>query len=118
MRSRPLSVMVISCIFIATGAIGLTYHALEFTSQRPLHLELFLICCIRILAIVGGAFMLRGKNWARWLLIGWLGYHVVLSAFHSVSEVTMHSLLLVLIAYFLLRPKADQYFQPLAAADV
>jgi hypothetical protein len=56
-------------------------------------------------------FMLRGCNWARWLLLVWIAYHVILSAFHSLSELVMHSLLFALVAYFLLRPQASAYFR-------
>ena len=36
------------------------------------------------LAIVCGVFLLRGHNWARWLALAWIAFHVVLSAFHAI----------------------------------
>src|SRR5262249_39079375 len=62
------------------------------------------------LAIVCGVFLLRGSNWARWLLLAWIAFHVVLSAFHNVFELAMHSLLLVVVAYCLFRPRTSAYF--------
>ena len=111
MNKRPLSVTVISWLFISAGVIGLVYHATDFVAQRPFEYDLVLVCFVRLLAILCGVFMLRGSNWARWGLIVWIAYHVILSAFHSPSELIMHSALLALIAYFLFRPKVSAYFR-------
>jgi hypothetical protein len=62
------------------------------------------------LAILGGVFVFRGSNWARWLLLVWTAYHVGLSAFHALSELAMHSLLFAVVAYFLFRSQASAYF--------
>lgn len=110
MTNRPLSVTVISVVFAVAGAVGLVYHATEFKIHGPFPYELAWVCLVRLLAIVGAAFMLRGRNWARWLLLVWMAYHVVLSAFHSASQLIMHGLLLIVIAYFLFRRTASAYF--------
>jgi hypothetical protein len=89
-KTRPVAVTVIGWIFIAAGVVGLAYHATEFKAQRPFENDAVLVCFVRLLAILGGVFMLRGKNWARWLLLVWITYHVILSAFHTVSELVMH----------------------------
>jgi hypothetical protein len=111
MNRRPLSVTVISCLFIAAGIIGFAYHATEFKPQGQFKYGLVWVCFVRLLAILSGLFMLRGSNWARWLLLLWIVYHVILSAFHTLSELAMHSLLLVVVAYFLFRPEASAYFR-------
>ena len=111
MKRRPLSVTVISCLFVAAGAIGFAYHITEFKAQGQFEYGLALVCFVRLLAILSGLFMLRGSNWARWLLLVWIVYHVILSAFHSLSELAMHSLLLGVVAYFLFRPDASAYFR-------
>jgi len=110
MNQRPISITLIGGLFIAAGAVGLAYHAAEFRTLRPL--EYTLACFVRLLAIVGGAFLLRGHNWARWVLLAWLAYHVVLSVLHTPVELIMHGVLLAVIAYFLFRPKAAAYFKP------
>jgi hypothetical protein len=110
MTKRPLSVTIIGCLFIAAGTVGLVYHATKFTTDRPL--TLVLVCFVRLLAIVCGVFVLRGHNWARWGLLVWIAYHVVLSAFHSVFQGVIHGLLLAVIAWFLLRPQVSAYFRP------
>ncbi len=76
MNKRPLSVTLVGWLFIAAGIVGIAYHATEFNASDPFGYDLLLALGVRILAIVGGAFALRGANWARWLLLVWLAYHV------------------------------------------
>ena len=38
-----------------------------------------------------------GHNWARWLLVAWLAFHVVVSGFHSMSEMAAHAVLLIVV---------------------
>ncbi len=111
MNKRPISVTVISCVFVAAGGIGLAYHLLEFKVQHPFQYDIVWISVVRLMAIICGVYMLRGRNWARWLTLVWLTYHVILSGFHSLPELVTHSLLLGVFAYFLFRPQATVYFR-------
>jgi hypothetical protein len=117
MIKRPHSVTVISGLFLAAGVVGLAYHITEFNAQGPFQYELVWVCLIRLLAIVCAVFILRAGNWARWLLVIWIAYHVFLSAFHSPAELIVHGLLLAVIAYFLFRPSASTYFRSARAAS-
>src|SRR5579864_1331203 len=63
------------------------------------------------LAVVGGAFLLYGFNWGRWLLVLWMGCHVVISALHSPRQLLMHTLLFAVILYSLFHPQASAYFR-------
>ena len=110
MNKRPLSVTVISCFFAAAGAVGIAYHLTEFKTLSPFPYDVLWVCLVRLLAVIGGVFMLRGHNWARWLTLAWIAYHVILSYFHSVQEVLIHALLLAVFAFFLFRPTATAYF--------
>lgn len=110
MNERPLSVTIISCVFIAAGVIGLVYHLAEFKLQHPFQYDVVWVALLRLLAIVCGVFMLRGSNWARWLALVWMAYHVIFSVFHSWHELAMHGLLFAVFAYFLFRPRAKEYF--------
>jgi hypothetical protein len=112
MRKRPLAVSILSCLFIATGVVGLARHLADFKATQPFEYDLVWIFIVELAAIVSGAFMLRGANWARWLALAWMGFHVVLSFFHSLREVVGHGLLFALITYFLFRPEARGYFSP------
>jgi hypothetical protein len=104
---RPLQVTITGCLFIAAGLVGLVYHL----SERPLDDWIVLISMIRIIAVVGGVFLLMGHNWARWLMLAWLAFHVVVSAFHSLSEFIPHVVLLMTVGYVLLGPPTSKYFQ-------
>ena len=107
---RPFAVTFLGCLFIVAGLVGLVYHL----SARPLEQGIVLVSFVRILAIVGGVFLLLGKAWARWLVVLWLAFHVIVSAFHSASESTAHAVLLVAVTYFLFSGAAAKYFRPLA----
>jgi uncharacterized membrane protein len=111
MNKRPHSVTAIGCIFVVAGVIGLAYHGAEFKAQRAFDYVNVWVLLVRLLAIIGGVFLLRGSEWARWFLLIWIAYHVILSAFHSVFELITHSLLFAVIAYFLYRPRASAYFR-------
>lgn len=110
MSKTPLSIIVIGCLFAVAGIVGMAYHATEF-ARKPFDIEVIGVCFVRFLAVLGGVFLFRGRNWARWLLCVWLAFHVVLSFFHSLSELVMHSLLLAVIGYFLFRPQAAAFFR-------
>jgi hypothetical protein len=110
MNKRPVSITIIGWIFIASGSVGLVYHLKDFTAQ-PFRWETFWVSFVRLLAVAGGVLLLRGFGWARWLLLAWLAFHVVVSAFHTVSECMMHALLLAIIGYFLFDRRAAGYFR-------
>jgi len=110
MNTRPVSVTIIGLVFIAAGAIGLIYHLTEFRAQ-PFPYDLLWISFVRLIAIISGVYMLRGHNWARWLALGWIAFHVILSAFHSVFELALHGVLLAAFAYLLFRVPATRYFR-------
>ncbi len=106
---RPLSVTLISFLFIAAGVIGIIYHASDLKDVKSV--EVFWVLFVRTLAIVGGVFVLRAQNWARWLLVAWIVYHVILSFFHPAAELIMHALLAVVVVIALFHPKANAYFR-------
>ena len=109
-HARPIPVTVIGLLLIASGAAGLIYHLSDFSAQHPFQFDVMWIALIRLLAIVGGIFLLFGRNWARWLALGWIALHVVLSAFHSAFQLAFHALVCAAFAYFLFRPSASLYF--------
>jgi len=110
MKKRPLPVTVLSLLLVAAGAVGLVYHLNELNRHHPFQNYFLLIEFVRLIAIVSGVYMLRGSNWARWLALAWIGFHVVVSAFHSLPEFAFHGLLFAVFAYFLFRRQATEYF--------
>lgn len=109
MKRAPAVVLIVSIIYIATGAIGLTHHISDFKGHS-LQYGLVLIALLRLAAIISGIFMLLGKSWARWLAIAWIAFHVVISFLNSVQQVLVHAVIFVLIGYLLFRPEARAFF--------
>jgi hypothetical protein len=108
MRSatRPVSVLIIACLYIAVGAVGLARH---FPKLRAVHQDDVWIELTELLAAVFGILVLCGRNWARWLAIAWMAFHVAIS-FPVARAVVVHSLILVLVAWGLFHPAANRFF--------
>ena len=108
-RKRPLLVTLISMLLILTGIGGIVFHAADMASS---HLgDAVLVECISALAVVAGAFMLRGSNWARWLAMLWIAAHVIISAFHPVRELAVHLVVFTVFALVLFHPAASTFFR-------
>ena len=111
MRTRaPFPVIAVAFVYIVMGVVGFTYHLKEFDARQPFRGDFLWVEIVRLLAVVAGVFMLRRRNWARWLALAWMGYHVVLSAFHTVPELLMHAVFFVLFAWLLWTAPARRYF--------
>ena len=106
---RPLFVTLISLLFIIAGIAGIIYHASDWKDSvtQP---ETVWVFILRLSAIVGGVFALRGANWGRWLLVAWIAYHVYLSFYHTIPELAMHGLIMVLVMVALFNRKANTFF--------
>ena len=103
---RPWEVTILGLVFIFAGSVGLYYHV----TQDKLSWEMTPVLLLRLAAVVGGIFLLLGKNWARWLTVMWLALHVVISAFHSMEQMAAHGVLLAVVTYFLFKDRAAEYF--------
>ena len=104
---RPRSITIISWLFIIFGSIALLSGVLPFRdlmSHWYVHLS-------RLLMIVAGVFMLKGHNWARWLLVLWIAFHIVMSALHSILFLLMHVVIFSVILYFVFRRESSFYFR-------
>jgi hypothetical protein len=106
-NKRPVTIWVLSCLYIAVGAIGFAYHLRELMALQP---DSVWIELTELLAILAGAFMLRGSNWARWLALAWMAFHVAIS-FPAFRQVMIHSLFFAVIAWLLFRPDVWRYFR-------
>ncbi len=111
MAKRPISITIVSWVYIVAGIAGIAAHATEFDMRHPFSNDVALALIVRLLAVVAGIFMLRGHNWARWLAIVWIAFHVVMSVFHSFPSAAFHALLLAVFAYFLFRRQSTAYFR-------
>jgi len=106
MKRRPLSITIISWIFIVFGSIALLSGVVplaDLKSHWYVHLS-------RILQIVAGVFMLYGRNWARCLLVAWIAFHIVVGAMHGIVTLLMHVVIFSVILFFVFRRDANEYF--------
>jgi len=106
-NQRPLAVTGVAWLFIAVGTVGFVFHSPELLRLQK---DAFLIEFTELLALVAGLFMLRGRNWARWLTLAWMLFHVLLSAFPPGRELVFHIVIFIGIAWLLLQPDAARYF--------
>ena len=111
MTRRPIAVTIIACLLLLVGVAGSIFHFRELGPHEAFRGANIWIFVVEFVAIVCGAFLLRGQNWARWLAIAWIAFHVVISFFDSGRRVATHLVILLLFAYFLFRPEARAYFR-------
>jgi hypothetical protein len=118
---RPLSITIISWIFILGGIISLhaMYRGLTnpdtgqnmsmFISVHPVYFTFTHFAAI--LAIICGIFILFGFNWARWLLFVWFVEATIADAMIVPSHFWKPCVLFVPAVCFLFRQPATDYFR-------
>ena len=104
---RPFQVTVLGWLFIGVGIVSTAYHLWKSSLDR----WTIPVLLVGIIAIVAGGFLRRGARWARWLVLAWLAFHVVVSALNSLTDALPHLALLLVVGYFLLGPPTAKYFQ-------
>jgi len=103
MKPSP-AVFAIAVLYIAVGLGGFVSHFPRNWQPEDVLIEL-----TEVLAITCGVFLLRGKNWARWLALAWMALHVVIS-FPVMSQTAIHLSFLIVIAWALFRPGMRRQF--------
>ena len=101
---RPPAVIVVAALYLAVGAVGFVAHF-----PRRWHTDDVWIEITEAIAAVCGVFLLRRKNWARWLALAWMAFHVLISV-AVLRQAIVHLLLLGVIAWALFRPGTEPYF--------
>jgi len=107
-EKRPLAITLMAGLYVVIGILAFAHN---FSGLLALQNDAIAAEITEILAMVAGAGMFFGKNWARWLAVAWLAFHVYLSAFHEIGELAFHSLCLVAITWILFRPESRHYFR-------
>ena len=109
---RPLSITITAWLFIAVGVFSLAGGWWrEVTHQGAWRAdEIGIASMVRLLAIVGGRGLLDGRTWARWLLGGWMAFHIVISARQPAALVT-HVVLFGVIGFVLFRPSDSAHLR-------
>src|SRR5690242_4871598 len=79
----PIAIIIVACLYILVGVAGFAAHFKELITRQP---DAPLMELTELIALVCGIFLLRRQNWARWLAVAWIAFHVVISAFHPLPE--------------------------------
>jgi ABC-type uncharacterized transport system permease subunit len=112
MKTCPPTITLLSFLFVAIGVISTAVHVWQFKIVRPTFLEEVGVYAIGALAVVAGIYMLRGRNWARWLALGWICLHVIVAAFNQPIGLVIHVVFVALLAWLLFRRESQQWFSP------
>lgn len=74
-----------------------------------------------ILAVICALGILRGFNWARWVLVLFYGYRVfgklILPSNMPLSQRIIGAALFAVAIYYLFRPRANAFFRGVSAAE-
>ena len=103
MKATP-PVFAIAVLYIAVGLGGFVSHFPHYWRGEDILIE-----ATELLAVTCGVFLLRRKNWARWLALAWMALHVVISI-PVVTQVAIHLSFLIVIAWALFRSPGRGYF--------
>lgn len=109
-NKRPLAVWVVACLYLLVGCSALVYHIHDLGKPDGVWVIL-----TESLAIVTGVFLLLRQNWARWLAVAWMVFHVAIS-YGDVVKLIVHAGFLVLIVWLLFRKDSTRYFRGAKAA--
>ena len=105
-------VLAVGVLFLVLGALDL-YRGLTplLTSVPRWHMasDDVLVLAIGIAAIIGGIYVMRGANWARWLLAVWMALHVAISIGQP-SALVAHVVIFGFVAYLLFNSRASTHF--------
>ena len=110
-RPRPVAVLLVSVLYMVVGAVGLAVHLPTVIGRQPNSLWIELT---ELIALIAGVFLFRGRNWARWLAVIWMAFHVAIS-YPVLRQFVMHSIIFALIVWALFIPSSRRYFSPLKA---
>ena len=110
MRKSSPSILVVGVLFLALGVLDVWRGVAPlFDGHSRLAGDDLLVLAIGIAALIGGTFVLRGRNWARWLLAAWMAFHVAISVGKPTALVA-HLVIFGFIAFLLFRPPASAHF--------
>ena len=111
-RPRIRSVLVVGVLFLILGALDLWRGLAPLFASAP-HWHMAAddveVLAIGVAAIVGGIYVLRGANWARWLLAAWMALHVAISIGQPTALIA-HLVIFGFVVWLLFRSGASQHF--------
>lgn len=112
MKTPRRSVLAVAALFLVLGALDVYRGLAPLLASAPrwhMATDDVEVLAIGIAAIVGGVYVLRGANWARWLLAAWMALHVAISIGQP-TALLAHVVIFGFVAYLLFRPGASTHF--------
>jgi hypothetical protein len=110
MRKIIPSILAVGVLFLALGVLDVWRGVAPLFDGHPrLAGDDMLVLAIGIAALIGGTFVLRGHNWARWLLAAWMALHVAISV-GKPTVLVAHLLIFGFITFLLFRLPASAHF--------
>lgn len=117
---RPRAITLIGLLFVAVGVVAMLNDLWPLVTPRASEqlgklrsdglADLGPAWTSRLAAIVGGIGVMKGRNWARWLLAAWMIFHIGLSFLHSMGELAVHLALFLPILYLLFFGSSSRFF--------
>lgn len=109
---RPMAVTVVSWLAIAAGVFGLVRGFIGAQTLWPFPTDLIWIVLLDATWVACGIYLLRGRNWARWLTLAWMAIHVAIVSLYMPSMILAHVLIFAMIGYLLMfRGDVRAYFR-------
>jgi hypothetical protein len=112
---RPRLATLLGWILIVLGAVECVYTLTKI--HRPVSVTDFGVPLFELIILVSGVFLLRGSDWARWLALAWVGFHVVIGSLHSLPKSIVHGLIFLAFAWMMFRPEMNAWFRPRRQTD-
>lgn len=113
-RKPSASILCVAVLFLAVGVLDVWRGVAPLAGSGRLAGDDLLVLAIGVAALVGATYVLRGRNWARWLLAAWMALHVVISA-GKPAELGAHLAIFGGVAFLLFRARASAWFRPTAS---
>ena len=124
MKERPTSVTVIAWFLIVMGVISIISSIISLFNPNPMVEEIMSRSPLPVpiqqllsyagiaVSIVSGMYMLDGVNWARFLYVIWsvIGILISIITLPNLIFIIPGLVLLIIIIFYLFRPKANDYF--------
>ena len=118
-RIPVVSVLAVAVLFLVLGALDVYQGIVPIVSsigRSRLAGDDVLVLVIGVAALVGGWQLLRGRSWARWLLVAWMALHVAVSAGRP-AALGAHLAIFGGIAFLLFRSRAAPHFMERASSS-
>lgn len=108
----PVAIWIVAALYLGVGIITGIQAVSNLFQHHPYSVESLLAALV---AIVAAAYLRRGDNWARWLALAWIAFHVAIS-YRVPSEWMAHLGIMAGIGVLLFLPSSRRFFAGQVAA--